>query len=169
MISSFSNFLRNTDRSYAPLRRSPIATEDAVPQYLRYGKTPIEARLERDKSAATRSYGERRGPLFAVVSFVRVPIMVISSFTELRPSRDEKAVSVSSFRRTCQECRRCLTGLFHPFADLAFRASTRGVDNRSSREPLSARPNHHLSRSFDFTGICENKVPRATGVFRWYW
>lgn len=40
-----------------------------------------EARLERDKSAVIRSYGERRGPLFALVSFdIRVPITAISRF-----------------------------------------------------------------------------------------
>jgi len=52
----------------------------------------------------------------------------------------------------------------HSYVDLALR-SMRGIDNRSSREPLSARPNHHLLRSFDITGICENKVPRRN-VFR---
>lgn len=99
--------------------------------------------------------------------FVRVSIAAISSFTEFRLSMDEKAIRY----QLSTNLSRVPALSYRPFpsvADLAFRASTHGVDNRSSREPLSARPNHHLSRSFDFAGICENKVPRPTSVFRWF-
>lgn len=88
-----------------------------------------EARLERDKSAAIRGYGERRGPLFAFVSFdVRVPIAVISRFASSNfapgiasspdiPSRRWR--SVTSFRRTCRERSSVVALSYRPFPSVA--------------------------------------------------
>lgn len=88
-----------------------------------------EARLERDKSAAIRGYGERRGPLFAFVSFdVRVPIAVISRFASPNfapgiasspdiPSRRWR--SVTSFRRTCREQSSVVALSRRPFPSVA--------------------------------------------------
>lgn len=55
----------------------------------------------------------------------------------------------AAVRRRCCLSRSLLPLRRRSRIDLAFR-SARGVDNRSSREPLSARPNHHLSGSSNF-------------------
>jgi len=117
LISPFPNFLRNADRSYAPLRRSPVHRLATTRRMLcrnisAAGST--EARLERDKSAAIRSYDERRRPLSSLVSLdIRVPIAVILCFTSPNfapgiafspcdiPSRRRR--SVISIRRTWRE------------------------------------------------------------------
>lgn len=106
-MPSFPNFLRNTDRSYASLRGSPVHRLEGCCAAISPPREAPRRDSGRDKSAAIRSYRrERRGPLFALVSLdVRVPGNFTLRVTELRP-RDPPCVisrSVTGFRRSCRE------------------------------------------------------------------